>query len=58
MSLVFQGSPAGRTRVMTLLPPQLAPRHYSLKSIFTCAFIIALFCRLSSPPEKNIFGGT
>ena len=32
MSLVFQGSPAGRTRVMTILPPRPGPRHYSLKS--------------------------
>ena len=54
MSLVFQGSPAGRTRVMTILPPQLAPRYYSLKSIFICAFIISPFPALSSTPRKNI----
>ena len=53
MSLVFQGSPAGQTRVLTIPPPRPAPRYYSLKSIFTCAIIIPPPRPLSSTRVKK-----
>ena len=43
MSLAFQGSPAVRARVMTLLPPQPKLRYYSLKGVFICIFFIPPF---------------
>jgi len=43
MSLAFQGSPAGRARVMTLLPPQPKLQYYSLKGVFICIFFIPPF---------------
>lgn len=52
MSLALQGSPASQARVVTILPPQHGLRHYSLKSIFPCVFIISPPHRLSSTPEK------
>ena len=64
MSLVFQGSPAGRTRVMTILPPRPGPRHYSLKSglnlwhyYITTRGLVKYFCKIIFAWHNNFFCG-